>query len=54
MIFKTKKPKGFRVQEIQQNSPAQKNCEKQFSVLRNAFISDIVENSFEFSKLSNS
>ena len=34
----------FRVQEIQQNSPAQKNCyEKQFSLLRNEHISDIAK-----------
>jgi hypothetical protein len=33
----------FRVQEIQQNSPAQKNC-KQFSVSRNESISGITRN----------
>jgi 16S rRNA (adenine1518-N6/adenine1519-N6)-dimethyltransferase len=37
----TKKSLDFRVQEIQQNSPAQNNCKKQFSVPRNYSISGI-------------
>ena len=43
MENKTKKMQDiFRVQEIQQNSPAQKNCEKQFSVSRNSRISGMI------------
>jgi len=45
VISSTSKSQILTVQEIHQNSPAQKNC-KQFSVLRNRKISDMKEKTY--------